>query len=716
MDIQPYKGPNRRKHPRTHESFIVPFRLYDAAGTSLTFSGQAWLRDLSFGGLCLALQGAAGPFSLARSQPVRIDCRLTAGEESTAWLKGHTVWLSQVLPIDKSGTQHPHYVGIAWEDGDQTASVISPILERSAAPAHSSREQLAALLEVSHLLTSSTDLGHLLHLILETVSRLLHAEGSSLLLLDSATQELVFQVPFNPGSELLQGLRLQPGEGIAGWVAKTRQPHLSNEVQKDARFASKYDAMTGFKTRSMLAMPLLDRGQLLGVIEVINSRRPTGFTPDEQDLLSAFAVHAAVALRNAQLVSTIKEEKDYWQNKTEDRYRSLIGESLPMKQAIQVAKKAATSSATILLLGESGVGKEIFARSIVGWSPRSSKPFRTVNCAALSENLLESELFGHEKGAFTGAQQLKKGLFELADGGTVFLDEIGEMKPDLQAKLLRVLQDREFQRVGGSQSIVVDIRIIAATNQDLAAAVQAGRFRKDLFYRLNVVTLTLPPLRERPEDIAPLAQHLLNRCCRDMMRSSMTLSEEALATLLQYHWPGNVREMENVIERAAILAPESVIQPADIVLEKPRTGSGGQESLLDLTFHDSIEEHKRALIQHAIAKSGGNKSKAALALKLQPNYLFRLCKQVGPRRRCRCRPPSITTYIYMRKHLLMHGGWMRRPYFAYVAFPLLGTRPKDGAGNRANQEMTMIVLIALMGWGFFLAGGSLFGKALFGDD
>ncbi len=300
-----------------------------------------------------------------------------------------------------------------------------------------------------------------------------------------------------------------------------------------------------------------------------------------------------------------------------------------MQNAVRLARKAAGSPATVLLLGESGVGKEIMARSIHAWSPRAANPFLAVNCAALSDHLLESELFGHEKGAFTGAHQQKKGFFEVAHEGTIFLDEIGEMKPELQTKLLRVLQEHEFERVGGTHPIRVDIRVIAATNQDLAAAVRAGRFRKDLFYRLNVVTLTLPPLRERKEDLPPLANFFLNRFCRGMLQPPMMLAPETVETLQRYDWPGNVRELENAIERAVVLASDTTIQPTGLALGAASCEGTPAESLLNLPFHDSIEAHKRAVILHAIAKARGNKSKAAQALKLQSTYLFRLCKQLG---------------------------------------------------------------------------------------
>jgi Nif-specific regulatory protein len=296
---------------------------------------------------------------------------------------------------------------------------------------------------------------------------------------------------------------------------------------------------------------------------------------------------------------------------------------------VETAEKAAKSQATILLLGESGVGKEILARSIHVWSPRATKPFVAVNCVALSDHLLESELFGHEKGAFTGATQQKKGLLEVAQGGTIFLDEIGDMKPDLQAKLLRVLQDHEFERVGGTQPIRVDIRVIAATNQDLKSAVRDKRFRKDLFFRLNVVGITIPPLRERRDDVPALSQFFVARYSKDMKRPPMAIDPAAMKLLREYDWPGNVRELGNVIERAVVLASEEILRPADFVLEVPDTAENPAGQLMFLPFHRSVEEFKRFRLQEALAKSSGNKTKAAKGLELQPTYFWRLCKQMG---------------------------------------------------------------------------------------
>ena len=492
-----------------------------------------------------------------------------------------------------------------------------------------SREQLAALLSVSRLLTSSIDLPSLLKLIVASVTDLLGCEASSLFLIDKTGEQLVLRVATGPVSADLKELRLNVGDGIAGWVAKHRQGLIANDAQHDPRFSNRVDDTTGFQTRSVLAVPLMDQEQLVGVLEILNTAQGKQFERSDLDLLTAFGSYAAVALRNAELVATMRDERQMLKGSLEERYRTLIVESPPMRQVVEITKKAALSHSTVLLLGESGVGKEILARSIHTWSPRAAKPFVAVNCVALSDQLLESELFGHEKGAFTGAHLQKKGLLEMAQGGTILLDEIGDMKPNLQAKLLRVLQDREFERVGGTQPIRVDIRVVAATNQDLKAAISDGRFRKDLFFRLNVVSVTIPPLRERRDDIPALAHFFVERYAADLKRGALKLHPKAVQALQEYDWPGNVRELGNVIERAVVLASGNTIGSEDLTLEPMAMNGPSSDQLMFLPFHESVDQFKRKRLQEAIAQSGGSKTKAAHQLRLQPTYLSRLCKQMG---------------------------------------------------------------------------------------
>ena len=324
----------------------------------------------------------------------------------------------------------------------------------------------------------------------------------------------------------------------------------------------------------------------------------------------------------------LRREVEVLRNEVDSRYETISSVNTEMLRVLTTAQKAAQSDATILLLGESGVGKDLFARCIHAWSPRRNKIFTPVNCVALTEELLESELFGHEKGAFTGAHAQKLGKLEVAAGGTVFLDEIGDMKPALQAKLLRFLQNREFDRVGGTRSIKVDVRIVAATNRNLQQAVKDGAFRADLFFRLNVVSLTIPPLRNRQEDIPQLIERSLARLCRDMKRPMLHVSPSAMKKLVSYAWPGNVRELENAIERAVVLKTGDLLEPEDFALHSLELQQ--QESPVNhLPFHDSVEHHKVFIIRDALVKTGGNRTQAAELLGLQPTYLSRLIKQMN---------------------------------------------------------------------------------------
>jgi DNA-binding NtrC family response regulator len=315
------------------------------------------------------------------------------------------------------------------------------------------------------------------------------------------------------------------------------------------------------------------------------------------------------------------------------RMPGIVGGSRAMRAAIEAARKAAATASTVLLLGESGTGKEVFAHAVHGWSPRSEKPFIVVNCVALSEHLLESELFGHERGAFTGAHQAKKGKFELANGGTVFLDEIGDMPADLQAKLLRVLQDHQFERVGGTRPIEADIRVIAATNRNLDEAVRKGRFREDLFYRLNVIRIVLPPLRDRTDDLPDLVRHFVARYAAETKRPPPSVSTDAMALLREHAWPGNVRELANTIERAVVLCGGREIRAKDLAL--PVTVAHGEADRGGFTcsdtsnFHDLLKEYKRAVIQDALRKCGGNQTQTARRLGLQRTYLSKLVRDLG---------------------------------------------------------------------------------------
>jgi DNA-binding NtrC family response regulator len=339
--------------------------------------------------------------------------------------------------------------------------------------------------------------------------------------------------------------------------------------------------------------------------------------------------HLEIVLGKALERQALRDANALLASEVADRYAAIVGDSPAMQAVLDVARRAAPTGTTVLLLGESGTGKEVLARAIHRWSLRAGRPFVVVNCVALSEELLESELFGHEKGAFTGAHQQKRGKLEVAHGGTVFLDEVGDIRPALQAKLLRVLQDQTFERVGGTRPIQVDLRFIAATNRDLTLAVRQGHFRLDLFYRLHVVSVTLPPLRERPGDVLPLAHHFLERYRREVKRELSGFRAEALACLRRYPWPGNVRELQNAIERAVVLAEGPEVALRDLPAEVREAGAAGGLVREARSFHAAIEEFKRGLIVSALRRTGGNRTRAARLLGLQRTYLARLIRDLG---------------------------------------------------------------------------------------
>ena len=334
--------------------------------------------------------------------------------------------------------------------------------------------------------------------------------------------------------------------------------------------------------------------------------------------------HVAMVVEKALERERLKRGLERLTEEAAERYRLVGDESPQMRKAIETAKKAASSRSTVLLLGESGVGKEVFARAVHNWSERKNEPFIAINCVGLSKDLLESELFGHERGAFTGAHQLKKGKMELAHDGTVFLDEVGDISVELQTKLLRFLQEREFERVGGIQPIHVDVRVIAATNRDLSSAIKQGRFREDLYYRLNVIPISLPPLRERREDIPILAKHFLRRFAAETKKNFAGITADAEARLVAYAWPGNVRELANVIERAAVLGQGSEITLEDL---SPRVAYSEEEGASDgLSYRAAVDAARAHVVRRALATTQGNRAAAARILGLHKTHLLNLIK------------------------------------------------------------------------------------------
>ena len=335
-------------------------------------------------------------------------------------------------------------------------------------------------------------------------------------------------------------------------------------------------------------------------------------------------VHKGLELRS------LRDENRKLREEIGQRYEfdNIVGHSEAMREIFATIERVAPTRATVLMAGESGVGKDLIARAIHHHSPRKDRPFVKINCAALPENLMESELFGYEKGAFTGANVSKPGKFEQADTGTVFLDEIGDVPPGIQVKLLRILQEREFERLGSNKTRHIDVRVLAATNVDLRAALEQGAFREDLYYRLNVLPISIPPLRERKDDIAFLAEHFVKKLAKDVGSPAQSISDEAIQRLLQYHWPGNVRELENVIERSLVLASGPVLKPEDIRLDlAPRRNTQPAGNFLPDGM--TLDEYEQSLIREALHRANGNKSHAARLLGLTRNALRYRLSQMG---------------------------------------------------------------------------------------
>jgi DNA-binding NtrC family response regulator len=340
--------------------------------------------------------------------------------------------------------------------------------------------------------------------------------------------------------------------------------------------------------------------------------------------------HLMTVVKKALELRTLRDENRELRAELGQRYEfdNIVGRSDAMREIFATVERVAPTRATVLMCGESGVGKDLIARAIHHHSPRDGRPFVKINCTALPENLMESELFGYEKGAFTGANTTKPGKFEQADTGTVFLDEIGDVPASVQVKLLRILQEREFERLGSNKTRHIDVRVLAATNVDLRAALEQGTFREDLYYRLNVLPINIPPLRERKEDIPFLAEHFVKKLKKDLGTPVQSISEAAIQRLLEYHWPGNVRELENVIERSMVLASGSVLEAGDIKLDlapKPRLASVDNFLPEGMT----LDDYERSIIREALHRADGNKSQAARLLGLTRNALRYRLSQMG---------------------------------------------------------------------------------------
>jgi Nif-specific regulatory protein len=485
--------------------------------------------------------------------------------------------------------------------------------------------RLEAIQEIANQWNPTRELAPLLVQMAEAAARLLRADRASIFLWDRQNHVLVGR----PALGLPDGeLRIPDDRGVVGQVIHSGETRRVDAATEPEAIDHQVDAKLRYQTRTLLCVPLRgSSGELFGAFELIN-KQAGPFTEDDEEALTELAAHAAVALENAQdrrqLLATNRQIADQAAEKVR-----LIGESPAIEALRSIIRRVADTDLAVLILGENGTGKEVVAKSIHYLSRRRNQPFIAVNCAAIPETLAESELFGHEKGAFTDAREARPGKFELAAGGTLFLDEIGDLSLSSQSKLLRVLEEKTLVRVGGSTPIHTDARLLAATNQNLAEMVRAKRFREDLYFRLNVVTLDLPPLRERGGDVLLLADFFLNDFCRQARRKPLKWTAAARKRLIEHAWPGNVRELRNLMERLAYLSAEEQIEAEDLAFilaphaQTPLV-SDFTHSLADATNRFQIE-----YIRKLIEQSDGNMTLAATRLGLHRSNLYRKMRQLG---------------------------------------------------------------------------------------
>ena len=486
---------------------------------------------------------------------------------------------------------------------------------------------LTLLVKISTTINSIRDAEALQRELLRFVFEVVPAERGAILLIGE-DGNIVSEFGFERESE--PGRAVVVSRTVVRQVLEERAAILASDLIECGNFNAS-ESLKASRISSLLCAPLMLFGNAVGVIYLTALAPDIDFDEEHLRLVTIISGVAAVALNNARHVEQLESENTMLREESRVEH-GMVGESAAMRRVYQFIARVAPTDTTVLIRGESGTGKELAAQAVHQNSPPRDRAFVAINCAALTETLLESELFGHEKGAFTGALAQKKGKLEIADGGTLFLDEVGEMSPILQAKLLRVLQEREFERVGGTRSIRVDVRVVAATNRDLEEAVKSGGFRQDLYYRLNVVSFEMPALRERKEDIPLLANYFASKYAAKFKRKVTGLASDTRECLLNYDWPGNVRELENAVERAVVLGTTERILPEDLpetVLEAE--SASGSPPAPATKYHDAVRESKKQLLLRALEQSGGSFTEAARILGVHPNYLHRLINNLNLR-------------------------------------------------------------------------------------
>lgn len=487
------------------------------------------------------------------------------------------------------------------------------------------QEDLDLLCEIATSISSIHNLDEMLCDVLLKIKGAFNIDGASIALHDFRQKEFYFirtvEEQRNDTLKHSDKMRFPDSYGVAGWVLKTEESVLIDDVSQDKRFVNKLDIQKNMPIHSMICVPLKSRKRLLGILYALNNQAGS-FTEKSLRLLEILSSTIAVTIENAQFygdlqlhVKTLETENIHLKTKQQDHFdkQGIIGSSVALQRVFALMDKVVTTTTSVLIQGETGTGKELIAKAIHYNGILKNKPFMAENCAALSENLLESELFGHVKGAFTGAVSEKKGLFELANGGTVFLDEIADMSVAMQSKLLRVLQEGQVRPVGGSTCRQVDFRLISAANRDLFEEMNKGNFREDLFYRIQAFPIVIPPLRERKEDIILLATHFLQKYAAKFNRPVVRLTPGALDMLMRHDWPGNIRELEHEIERALTLADEGEDITTSYLSERVREKyyQNDQELELSTSLPAAIARLERQMVANALSKTGGNRSRAA---------------------------------------------------------------------------------------------------------
>lgn len=543
-------------------------------------------------------------------------------------------WATFCFPLDRSSGAGDLLVGATRNPDEQLTSTgflaarslgLALQLTKSQVESRRQVERLKSTLDIASRLSAAEETAPLLDLIAKEATRLLDCDRASIFLWDKDRNE----VEARPALGVDSGsLRLPAKVGIVGETLKTGEVIVVDEAYEDPRFNQEVDQQSGYRTKNLICVPLRDADkEIVGAFEGINRNNGLAFNDQDVECLIQLGTQAAVAVRNLRERSLLNRSRDQLAEQVTSQVE-IVGTSSAIVALRDTVSRLASTDLPVLVLGESGTGKEVVANAIHFQGARANSPFVAVNCAAIAESLLESELFGHEQGAFTDARDARQGKFELADGGTLFLDEIGDMSLGGQAKLLRVLEQKVITRVGGSEVIPVNVRIIAATNSNLAESVRDKRFREDLYYRISVVTLDLPPLRDRPEDILLLAEHFLSRFSAQARRPQMQFSSDARRRLQAHGWPGNVRELRNLMERVAFLSASDRVAAEDLAFILSPEEDGGTRFALELGLDAATREFQKDFIRRCVKQVSNNMTDAAKLLGLHRSNLYRKMKQL----------------------------------------------------------------------------------------